>query len=134
MKSLSYKVGIILLCIWLFVFGGYLETFGAEWKYFFENPSTYNYFDQQSIDYTSKNNVRGWIKSIYKEKFTIEMGARLGHLKRFSKSEDPKLILLISIVGWGIAIIFVLGAIVYRLVIRPLIKKRKSLNSVIFLD
>lgn len=125
MKSLSHKVGIILLCICLFVFGGYLETFGAEWTYFYENRSTYNYFDQHNTGYTSKNNVRGWIKSDYKKKFIIEMGARLGHFKRFSKSEDPKLILLIPIVVWGIAIIFVLGVILYRLAIRPFIKKMK---------
>ncbi len=73
MKS-SYKVGMILLCIWL--------------------PG-----------------------------FTIEMGATLGHFKRFSKSEDLKTILLIFIGVWGTAIIFFLGTILYQIVIKPLIKE-----------
>ena len=46
-----------------------------------ENLPAYCYPDQQSI-------VRGWIKSVHKEEFNIDMGARLGHRKWFSKSED----------------------------------------------
>jgi len=166
-KLLSPGVGIILLCVCLFVVGGCLETFGRERTYFFENPSAYNYSGQHRIDYILENNVRGCAKSVYKEKFTpleimphcsavgldlriipagfnaplefltgftIEMRAGLRHLKRFSKSEYPKLILLIPIVGWGITIILVLGATLYRLVIRPLIKKRKTPNSMTFLN
>ena len=41
MKSLSFKVGIILLSIWLFVFIGYLETFGVKRIYFCGNPPPY---------------------------------------------------------------------------------------------
>lgn len=124
-KSLSFKVKVIFFSIWLFVFSGYSKPFGAKRIYFCENPSTYCYFDQQSIVYTSKNIVRVWVKTVYKGKYTIEMGGKFGHLKRFSKSEGPKMILLIFIVGWGIAIISVLGAILYRIVIKPMIKKRK---------
>jgi hypothetical protein len=104
-KSLSFKVGVILSIIWLFVFGGYLETFGAGWIYSCENPSPHCYFNQQN--------------------FIIEIAGKFGYFKKFSESEKPKMILLIFIVCWGIAIIFVLGAILYRIVIGPLIEKRK---------
>jgi flagellar biosynthesis/type III secretory pathway M-ring protein FliF/YscJ len=53
------------------------------------------------------------------------MGARLGHRKWFSKSEDIPIILLVFIRVWGNAIILVLGAILYFIVIEPIIKKRK---------
>jgi len=57
--------------------------------------------------------------------FIIEIAGRFGTHKRFSECEDLKVILLIFIVGWGIAIIFVLGGILYQIIIKPLIKKRK---------
>ena len=125
MKSFSFKIGIILLSIWLFVFIGYLETSGGKRIYYCGNPPIYCYFDQPSIVYASKNIVRGWIKSVYKEEFNIDMGARLGHRKWFSKSEDIPIILLVFIRVWGNAIILVLGAILYFIVIEPIIKKRK---------
>ena len=169
-KSLSFRVGIILLSIWLFVFIGYLETFGAKPIYFCGNPPIYCYFDQQSMVYAPKNMVRGWIKSIHKDEFNIDpfggakprvlrrreegplrvnpeplglssdrrraqafrprsrrvdIGAKLGHRKWFSKSEGIPIILFVFIAVWGSAIIFVLGAILYRIVIEPGIKKRK---------
>jgi hypothetical protein len=79
---------------------------------------------QQSIVYTSKNVVIGWIKSVYKI-FTIGMGARLGYRRRFLRSEDWSIILYIFIVVWGIAIISILGVILYQIIIKPLLKKRK---------
>jgi len=124
-KSLSFKLGIILLSILLFVFVGYLETFGANWIYFCVNPPRHSYFGKQSIVDASKNIVRGWIGSTYKEGFNMDMGAKLGYRKRFSKSEDVPTILLVFIGVWGNAIIFVLGIILYRIVIEPIIKKRK---------
>ena len=124
-KSLLFKLGITPLSIWLFVFVGYLETFGVTWTYFCENLSTYSYPDQLSIVYTSKNIVRGRIKLVYEEEFNINLGARLGYRKWFSKSEDVPIILLVFIGVWGNAIIFVLGIILYRIVIEPIIKKRK---------
>ena len=125
MKSLSFKVGIILLSIELFVFIGYLEPFGGKRIYFCGNPPIYCYFDQQSIVYASKNIVSGWIKSVHKEEFNIDIGAKLRHRRWFSKSEDIPIILFVFIAVWGSAIIFVLGAILYRIVIEPGIKKRK---------
>ena len=93
MKSLSFKVGIILLSIWSFVFIGFLETFGAKRIYFCGNPPIYCYFDQQSIVYASKNIVRLRVESAYEGKSTIEIGARLGHPKWFPKSKDIPIIL-----------------------------------------
>ena len=170
MKSLSFKVGIILLSIWLFVFIGYLETFGAKRIYFCGNPPIYCDFDQQSMVYAPKNMVRRWIKPVHKDEFNIDpfggakprvlrrrkeaplrvnpepldlssgrrraqafrpgsrrvdIGVKLGHRKWFSKSEGIPIILFVFIAVWGSAIIFVLGAILYFIVIEPIIKKRQ---------
>jgi hypothetical protein len=124
-NSLSFKVGIILLGIWLFVFIGFLEAFGAKGIYFCGIPPIYFYFCQPSIVDASKNIVRVRVESAYEGKSTIEIGARLGLRKRFSKCEDIPIILFIFIGVWGIAIILVLGAILYFIVIEPTIEKRK---------
>jgi hypothetical protein len=123
-KSLSSRVEIILLSIWLFVFIGYLETFGVKRISFCGNPPPYSYFGKQTIVYASKNIVRGWIKAAYKGGFNIDMGAKLGHRKGVSESEDVPIILLVFIGVWGSAIILVLGAILYFIVIEPIIEKR----------
>ena len=88
MRSSSFKVGIILLSMGLFVFTGYLETFGVKWIYLCESLPAYCYPDQQSIVYASKNIVRVRVESAYEGKSIIEIGARLGHRKWYSKSED----------------------------------------------
>jgi hypothetical protein len=124
-KSLSFKVGIILVSISLFVHGGYLDTFGEEWLYFCENPSAHCYFDEKDIVHTSKNIVGVWDKTVCKEKFAIEMAWKCGLGKRFSTSECPKMILLIFVACWGIVIIFVLATVFYRIVVEPLIEKIK---------
>jgi hypothetical protein len=129
MKSLSFKIEIIFFSIWLFVFNGYLETFGAEWIYSCENPSPHCYFDQQNMAYALKNIVRGWIKTVDKEKFIIEIAGRFGHRKTFPEPENLKMILLIFIGVWGIAIFFVLGVILYRIIIEPAIEKIKLKQS-----
>jgi hypothetical protein len=123
MKSLSFKVGIILFCISLFVHGGLLETFGGEWLYFCENPFDHCYLDHQDIVRTSKNIIEVGDKTVSKEKFVIEMVSKFGLGKRFSTSECPKMILLIFMVCWGIAINFVLATVFYRIVVEPLIGK-----------
>ena len=105
-KSLLLKVGIILLSVGLFAFIGYLEAFGVKRISFCGTPPPYSYFEKQGIVYASNNVVRVWIESGYEEKSTIEIGARLGHRKRFSKSEDIPMILLLFIGVWGSAIIF----------------------------
>jgi hypothetical protein len=125
MKSLSFKVGMILLSIGLFVFIGYLETFGVNSMCPCENLPAYCYPDQQSIVDASKNIVRVRVESAYEGKSTIEIGARLGHPKWFPKSKDIPIILFIFMAVWGTAIILVLGAILYFIVIEPIIEKRK---------
>ena len=70
MKSFSFKIGIILLTIWLFVFIGYLETSGGKRIYYCGNPPIYWYFDQPSIVYASKNIVRVRVESAYEGKST----------------------------------------------------------------
>jgi hypothetical protein len=126
MESPSFRVYAIFFSIWLFVFGGYLETFGGEWLSFYKNPLSHCYFDPQNIVYTLKNIVKGWIETFDKENFIIAMAGRFGHRKTFSEPENLKMILLIFIGIWGIAIFFVLGLILYRIIIEPLIKERRS--------
>jgi len=128
-QLLSFKGWIILFSIWLFVFSGYLDTFGANRIYFCKNPSTYRHFDQQSIVYTSERIVRGWVKTGYKEKVIIEMAGKFGLRKKFSKSEAIPIIIFVFIGGWGIAILFVLGVILYQIIIEPLIKKKRLRRS-----
>jgi hypothetical protein len=124
-RLLSFKEGIILFSICLFVLIGYSETQGAGWLFRCENPSAHCYLGEQGIVYTSKHIVRGWIDSACKEKFAIEMGTNLTLRKRSSRSENIATILFIFIVGWGITILFVSGVILYQIVIKALIKKRR---------
>jgi hypothetical protein len=119
-NSLSFKVGIALLSIWLFVFTiGHLEMVGVNWINFFENKPAYSYPDD-----ASKNIVTVRLASAYEGKSTIEIGARLGH-RWYPKSEEIPFILLMFIGVWGSAIILVLGAILYFMIIEPIIEKRK---------
>jgi hypothetical protein len=122
-KLLSFKRSIILLSIWLFILGGYSETLGAGWLFRRENLSAHCNPGEQDIVYASKRTVRGWIAFACKEKFTIEMGTNLTLRKRSSRSENITTILFIFMVSWGIAILFVLGVILYQIVIQALIKK-----------
>lgn len=126
MKSLSFEFGIILLSIWLFVSIGYLETFGAKWKYLCKNVPTYCSPGQERIVYVPKNIVRVRVKSGYQQEFPIEIGARLGPCKSFSTSKNIPIILCIFIAVWGTTIIFVLGLLLYRIVIEPLVKKESK--------
>jgi len=119
-NSLSFKVGIMLLSIWLFVFMiGHLEMVGVNGINFFENIPAYSYPDD-----ASKNIVTVRFASAYEGKSTIEIGARLGH-RWYPKSEEIPFILLMFIGVWGSAIILVLGTILYFIVIEPIIEKRR---------
>jgi hypothetical protein len=125
-KSLSFKVGIVLLSIWLFVFLiGHLEIFGLTWINFCENLPAYCYPDQQSIVDVAKSIVRVRGESAYGGKSAIELGVRLGH-RWYPKSESIPIILLVGVAVWGAAIIFVLGLILYRVVIEPSVKKKRK--------
>jgi len=125
MKSLSLKVGIVFLGIWLFVFViGHLETYGVDLPPFCENPYVFCYRNQDTIPYASKNIVRAGVESVYKGQPTIEMGARVGYRKWYSTCEQIPSILCIFIAIWGTAIILVAGAILYFIVIEPIIKQK----------
>ena len=126
LRCFSSKVGIIVLSICFCVFIGYLPTLAANRIHLFENPPPYCYFDKQNIVYASKNVVRGWIKSAYQEGFDIGMGGKLGYPKQFSRSENVPIILCILIAAWGAAIILVLGAICYSIVIKLLVEKKRK--------
>ena len=119
-NSFSCKVGIVLLSIWLFVFMiGHLEMVGVNWINFFENLPAYSYPND-----ASQNIVTVRLASAYEGKSTIEIGARLGH-RWYPKSGNIPIIILIGVAVWGAAIIFVLGLILYQVVIEPLVQKKK---------
>ena len=122
-KFFSFKGWIILFSIWLSVLAPYSGALGAGWLYPCENPSAHCDLSQQDIVFASNHIVRGWIDSVCREKFAIEMGAKLGLHKEYSKSEDIPIILFIFMLGWGIAILFALGVILYQIVVEPFIKK-----------
>jgi hypothetical protein len=92
-------------------------------------PAYLCYSYQPSIVDASKNFVRGWVESVYKEKSIIEIGARLGLRKWYSKSEDIAIIIPEFIGVRGSAIIFALGLILYRMIIEPLVKKKLKANG-----
>ena len=120
---LSSKVGIVLLSIGLFVVIRCLDQCETKWINRYERVPAYGNADQQSTVNASKNILRGWIASDYKEKSAIKIGPRLGH-RWYSKSEGISIILLIGVAVWGSAIIFALGLILYRMFIEPLLKKK----------
>jgi len=125
MKSLSLKIGIIILSVWLFVFLGFLGAAGVKWINLCERPLASYYPDQQPIVYASKNIVRGCIESGYKEKSTTRIGATFGH-RWYPKPEEVPFILLIFIGVWGSTTIFLL-AIIFLIItstFRCLIKQK----------
>jgi hypothetical protein len=123
-KLLSFKVGIILLSIVLSVFAGYLEIFGLKFINISRNLSFYYRLSQQNITDASRNTVRVRFGSGCEGRSAIAIGARLGPRRWFSKSEHIPIILLLFIGVWGTAIILVLGYILYRVAIEPLMRKR----------
>jgi hypothetical protein len=124
-NRLPIKIGIILPSIGLFVFFGYLETFEVNPNCLWENLPDSCYSEQQSSVDASKNVVKVKLESVY-ERHSTEIGARLGLRKWYPKSEGIPMILLIFIGVWGTAIIFVLGLILYWVVIEPWAKKKKA--------
>lgn len=124
MKSLSLRVGTVFLSIGLLVVVRCLERCETKWANCYERLPAYCNADRQGIVDASRNIVRGWIESGYKEKSTIEMGATFGH-RWYPKSGNIPIIILIGVVVWGAAIIFVLGLILYQVVIEPLVQKKK---------
>jgi hypothetical protein len=73
MKSLSVKLGVILIGVVIF---GYSEVWGADWKFFQVTKSTedvrdlpvfgnMHFYDATSVAYPSKNVVRVWTKTFH---------------------------------------------------------------------
>ena len=82
MKSLSVKLGVILIGLVIFT---YVEVWGEDWKYIGETQGGVHYYDPTSITCPSKNIVRIWTKFVYSEKAVIdtvrESGSRFKNLK-----------------------------------------------------
>ena len=108
------------------VFAGYLEIFGLKLGDFSKNLFCYYPLNQQNVTDTSRTTVRVRLGSGYEGQSAIEIGARLGPRRWFSKSEHIPIILLLFIGVWGTAIILVLGYILYRVAIEPLARKRSK--------
>ena len=68
--------------------------------------------DQQNIVCTSKEIVRAYIETVDKEKFVMDMAGNIGR-KPLPRFDGPKMILIVFMVCWGIAMFLVLGVIVY---------------------
>jgi hypothetical protein len=67
MKSLSVRLGVIILVISLSIFS-YAEVWVTDWKHYgTDEEGSYSY-DTESIDQLSKNIVRVWVQSAYTEK------------------------------------------------------------------
>ena len=75
MKSLSVKLGVILIGLAIFT---YAEVWGADWKFYNSNQWYLGYYDAQSITRPSKNIVRVWVKWDCTEKGVLENVKRLG--------------------------------------------------------
>jgi len=75
MKSLSIKLGVILIGLALF---GYAEVWGADWEYYGGCDNYLAYYDAQSITRTSKNIARVWVRWDWTEKGVINCVGSLG--------------------------------------------------------
>jgi hypothetical protein len=80
MKSLSVKLGVILVVIGLTI-SSYAELWGADWKYIEETYAGKFFYDAESIR-PSKDIVRVWIKVLYTEKGVNYMVRLLGEKYR----------------------------------------------------
>ena len=61
MKSLSVKLGVVLVFIGLTIFG-YAEVWGADWKLFAETDSYECFYDAEDTVPSSNNIVDVWTK------------------------------------------------------------------------
>ncbi len=62
MKSLSFKLGVILFGLAIFT---YVEVWGADWKYFsMTQNGTFFWYDTQGVTYHPNEVIRVWIKVV----------------------------------------------------------------------
>jgi len=66
-KSLSGKLGVILVIIGLAIFV-YAEVWGFDWKYYGTNEEGSYFYETESMKRQSQNIVRVCVQSIYTEK------------------------------------------------------------------
>ena len=82
MKSLSVKLGVILIGLLIF---GYAEVWGADWKLYGDSEYYMGFYDAQNITHPSKNIVRVWTRWDYKEIGVIDYVRKFGEeYKNFS--------------------------------------------------
>ena len=75
MKSLSVKLGVILIGLSIF---SYSEAWGANWKLYSETDFFSSYYDRETVNRTSENIVRVWVKEVNTEKGMTDMVNRFG--------------------------------------------------------
>ena len=75
MKSLSIKLGVILIGLILF---GYSEVWGADWKLYGRGEFGENYYDAESVNRLPNNIVSVWTREISSSKSVVDMVNRLG--------------------------------------------------------
>jgi hypothetical protein len=81
MKSLSRKLGVILIGLTIF---GYGEVWGADWKLYDLDGQILRYYDTESITRPSKNIARVWVRLEYTDKGVIELVKKFGkHYENF---------------------------------------------------
>jgi hypothetical protein len=75
MKSLSVKLGVILIGFFIF---GYAEVWGADWKPYGRSDDYLGYYDAQRITRPSKNIVRVWLRWDWTEKSVLRFVGKFG--------------------------------------------------------
>ena len=75
MKSLSVKLGVILIGLALF---GYAEVWGADWEFYGGCDNYLAYYDAQSITRPSEKLTRVWVRWDWTEKGVINCVRSLG--------------------------------------------------------
>ena len=100
MKSLSVKLGVILIGLLIFVIGCPKTTLrneptkGADWKFYGGSDNYLGCYDTQSITRPSKNIVRVWVRQYYTEKGVIDYVGGLG--KKYENLSHTKIVLEID--------------------------------------
>jgi hypothetical protein len=79
MKPISFRLGVILSVIGLFIFG-YVKLWGADWRFYGKNDLGSYYYDTTSLTRPSENMVRISVKNVLTQE-----GVR-AWVKRFGSS------------------------------------------------
>ena len=75
MKSLSVKLGVVIIGLAIF---GYGEVWGADWKLLGSNEKISTYYDAQSVTLPSENIVRVWTKMNFTEEGVLDWVGKFG--------------------------------------------------------